>query len=211
MTETEEQTEFKFSELSKQAKDAARDANRDWNVNDGWWDYTYEDAVRMAKILGIEIGHTVGGPRRPPRVDISFSGFSSQGDGASFTGRYNFAPDAVAKMKAETNDETLIRFAEELAVLQVTAKLKYGHLVYARIESGNSHYSHSGTMRCEVFVDDPIDVVILDDESPWLDIFRSFADWIYANLEAEYEHLTSDEVIDEHLADLTFDEDGVVI
>lgn len=211
MIEIEEKTEFKFSELSESAKDTARDANRDWNVHYDWWDYVYEDAVRMAAILGIEISHTVGGPRRPPTVDISFSGFCSQGDGASFTGRYNFAHDAVTRMKAETADETLIRFAEELAVLQVTAKLKYGHLVYARIESGNSHYSHSGTMRCEVFVDDPIDVVILDDESPWLDIFRSFADWIYANLEAEYEHLTSDEVIDEHLADLTFDEDGVVI
>lgn len=64
MTETEEQTEFKFSELSEQAKDAARDANRDWNVHYDWWDYVYEDAVRMAAILGIEISHTVGGPRR---------------------------------------------------------------------------------------------------------------------------------------------------
>jgi len=211
MTETEEQTEFKFSELSEQAKDAARDANRDWNVHYDWWDYVYEDAVRMAAILGIEISHTVGGPRRPPTVDISFSGFCSQGDGASFTGRYNFAPDAVAKMRAETTDETLICLAEELTVLQVTAKLKYGHLVYARIESGNSHYSHSGTMRCELFLDGDRDDDDPLDDNPWLDIFRRFADWIYANLESEYDHLTSDEVIDEHLTDLTFDEDGVVI
>jgi hypothetical protein len=214
MTETEEQTEFKFSELSERAKGTARVAHRDWNVHDDWWDYTYEDAVRMAEILGITVrtDTRLASKGKPyVRTCIYFSGFCSQGDGASFEGDYEFMHDAVAKIKAETTDEKLIRFAEELTVLQVTARLKYGLQVRAKIDTNSGNCSHSMTMGCAVFTDDDGDENEYLDDTPWLDIFRRFADWIYASLESEYDHLTSDEVIDEHLADLTFDEDGAVI
>ena len=42
-------------------------------------------------------------------------------------------------------------------------------------------------------------------------LMRDFANWIYKNLEAEYDYLTSDEFIDERLADDLFDEDGCMI
>ena len=43
------------------------------------------------------------------------------------------------------------------------------------------------------------------------DALRSFMRWIYKQLNEEHDYLTSDEAIDEALADKMFDEDGNVI
>jgi hypothetical protein len=42
-------------------------------------------------------------------------------------------------------------------------------------------------------------------------LMRDFADWIYKNLEAEHDYLTSDECIDQYLAEEKFDSLGQVI
>ena len=50
------------------------------------------------------------------------------------------------------------------------------------------------------------------DEDDLTDVFRSFAEWIRGRLEAEYEYLMSDELVDEMIrADgYEFDENGVI-
>lgn len=50
--------------------------HRYWNVDHGsdWYECTFEDFIEVASAFGIEV----------TKEDISFSGFSSQGDGASF-------------------------------------------------------------------------------------------------------------------------------
>ena len=56
-----------------------------------------------------------------------------------------------------------------------------------------------------------VDEVGEPDEDAFAQLMRDFADWIYKTLEAEHDWLTSDEVVDEALAEETFDEDGAVI
>ena len=131
MTETEdeieEKTEFKFDELSDSAKDRARDDARYNDVQDEWWDAVYEDAVRTGSILGIEISTTTrrtGSGKSYETTDIFFSGFSSQGDGACFSGYYAGRHDAVEKLAAETDDKELTRIANALFVIQLTRRLQ---------------------------------------------------------------------------------------
>lgn len=215
MTEVEEQTKFKFAELSDKAKNTAREAHRYHYVEYEWWDGIYEDAVRMGSILGIEISTTpqrTGSGKSYETTDIFFSGFSSQGDGACFTGYYAPRFDALEKLAAETDDEELTRIATELFTIQLTRRLQGLDLVRADIsQSGN--YCHSYTMNVALVFGDSdefeFDEVGLEVEINQL--MRDFADWIYKNLETEHDYLTSDEYIDEALADDLFDEDGTVL
>jgi vacuolar-type H+-ATPase subunit I/STV1 len=47
-----------------------------------------------------------------------------------------------------------------------------------------------------------------NEEDNITDELRLFADWIYSQLESEYEYLQSDECIDEYLAEFEYTEDG---
>jgi len=109
---------FAFSALSPRARQRALDKCRDVDVEYDWWDGVYEDAACRAALLGINIDTY---PPKSGRVGptIYFSGFWSQGDGASFVGWYNPKPDALKLIKAECNDETLIALAERLTVLNL--------------------------------------------------------------------------------------------
>ena len=198
-------TTFKFADLDEKAKARARDEARDWNVEHDWWDYTYEDAIECGKLLGIEI----------ESKDLSFSGFSQQGDGASFTGRYSSIPDVVKSITEHVpQDETLHAIARELTAFQVTMRLHTGDEMSANIKrSGRG--CHSMTM----YVDETYAVFGVGDGSDHTnervkvveDLMRCFADWIFEHLRDEYEYLTSDECIDEALAEHEFDEDGSMI
>lgn len=72
-TITQTITVYKFSELSEKAKDRARQWYTE-TLDYDWWDSVYEGA----KMDGEERGFII--------EDIRFSGFWSQGDGASWTG-----------------------------------------------------------------------------------------------------------------------------
>jgi hypothetical protein len=206
-----------FDELDESAKDKARDKIRYDGVQDDWWDTVYEDAVRMGALLGVNISSTqqkTSKGRTYTTTDISFSGFCSQGDGASFVGNYRFAPDALLKIQEETTDEELIRIAQELLLLQLGRRMKSLEPFSATISTSSSNYSHSGTMRVDVNSEDENDEH--DEVSDSLEddvtqLMRDFADWIYKNLETEHDYLTSDECIDQYLAEEKFDADGDMI
>lgn len=219
MTEVEEdtKTEFSFDELDERAKQKAREAYTSGDYPGyEWWDYTYEDAVSMGNKIGIYIDHTdrktmSGKIIREP--EIQFSGFCSQGDGASFEGEYRHAPDAVEKIKAECNDKELLRIASELTVLQLTRRLKGLEFFSATITT-RGNYSHSGTMNATIREEEygeGYENTDDDLENTVQQLMRDFANWIYKQLEAEYDHLTSDEYVDERLAEESFDEDGEIV
>jgi len=205
------QTVHSFSELSDKAKEKARETFRRANYpSDDWWSDVYEDAVRMAAILGIEISTTAHRGRNGrtfQTTNIYFSGFCSQGDGASFQGTYRFNAEAVTQIRAETNDELLFSLADQLALLHTTERLLEIEMTGLDITT-SGHYSHSHSINIELsdFNDNS-----MYEKDQYLDIFRRFADWIYKNLEAEHDYLTSDEVVDDRLAEEEFDEDGDVI
>ncbi len=212
MPEVIDRTVFSFDELSDEAKEKAREKTREWATAHDWWDAVYEDAAKIAELLGIEID-TRGMKSHEP--NIMFSGFSSQGDGASFTGHYKANPDACkAIAEYAPQDEILEAIARDLTLMQITSRFSTGSLLGAHI-SVSGHYCHSGTMDINPYLvyelyNDDLNVTP-EAEKECTRLMRAFADWIYDRLEAEHEYLTSDEVIDEQLADEDFNEDGTLI
>lgn len=194
--------EYYVDELPETVRVEVLEKYRDWNITDEWWDFVYEDAKRMGALMGITID------------EIRFSGFSSQGDGASFNGRYNYDPEAVENIKAECCDPVLITIATGFTQLQVTVKLLYGITYFASVGFTSDMYCHSATMRTTFNENDfPENQDI--DELVQIDIkvealLQQFADWIYDQLSAESEYLESDEAIIESLNSngLKFNLDG---
>lgn len=214
MTEVEEKTEFKFSELSNEAKEKARDEYRGPGYLDyEWWDFVYEDAVRMGALMGINIDsdqkRSANGQHTYTDIGIVFSGFSSQGDGASFEGGYCIVKDGLERVKAETDDEELIRIAGVLSVLQITRRLN-GLEPFSAVIRHPDNYNYSGCMQVDVQFEE--DTELFDLEDAVTQLMRDFADWIYEQLESEYDWLMSDECVDEYLKDdMAFDESGATI
>lgn len=189
---------YTFSELSDKAKDKARQYYHDVFMSDGFWhESVLEDAKEVGRILGFDIDN------------IDFSGFSSQGDGASWIGDYRYAKGAPAKVAAHTGkDAELARIANGLQDIQCR---NFYQLTASISKSGR--YSHSHTMRADVEDRSNPYRDVSDVEEDLLGLFRDFADWIYSNLEKEYEHQTSDEAIAETLEanEVLFTADGSVI
>jgi hypothetical protein len=131
-----------------------------------------------------------------------YSGFGSQGDGASFTGGYAYLKGSVKAVKSEfPTDEELQRIAEGLAELQ----RKYSYRLKARVTQ-EGRYVHSNTVYVEdVYREDwrsgrDVEIENEDDLKELVQLMRDFADWIYNGLEEEYLYQTSDESVDETLA-----------
>jgi len=73
---------YQFVELSDEAKQKAREWFREvssGNFNDFDFEYFKDDFINMMSIFGFEVD------------GVFYSGFSSQGDGASFAGKYSYA------------------------------------------------------------------------------------------------------------------------
>jgi len=197
-------TEFRFEELSDSAKDKVRETHHHWVHADQWWDWTFEDFIRVAAIFGFSVEFD----------DIHFSGFWSQGDGASFKARYRSPSGSVheALTKELYGHEELFRLANDIDVFLAPWRLLHGECYwYAQIYTSGG-YCHSGTMRIDevgLNLDDDIDVDAA--ETAILDVAKSLADWLYDNLEKEHDYLESDEALTELFAEHKFDEFGTMI
>ena len=203
---TIETTVYKFAELSDKAKEKARDWYRQGCCDDSsWYESVYEDAATIADIIGIDLRQRAaklmgGGTRMEPA--IYFSGFSSQGDGACFEGTYRYRKGSVKAIKAHApQDAELHRIAEELYAMQRRARFS----ITAQI-SHRGHYNHSGCMSIDVDQDMSGDIPTGDIEQ----CMRDFADWIYKQLETEYDYQNSDEQVDDAITanEYEFDEEG---
>jgi hypothetical protein len=70
---------FQLAQLEDRAKERARNWYREASTGDSWWEYTLDEWKKELEDMGFD------------GVDINFSGFASQGDGASFTAkRFDF-------------------------------------------------------------------------------------------------------------------------
>lgn len=161
-----------------------------WDCLTGWW-------ADELKPKGVDVD----------RKDIQFSGFWSQGDGASFTGRI----DGVEFWTAHGSPPEYVLVVEAI---------KDGFVAPIYIERRSGHYSHENTVGIEC--DGPWQ---FDDQEfgdgifkgvPWGEVsdefdalFPDFLGWveetcrdymrdIYNELEQEYEYLTSAEAFIEH-------------
>ena len=205
-----ETTVYTIDELSGAAKENARIWYRDQGLHDEWYDFVYEDFETICRILGVTLGTTPvrlygGGTRDKPQ--IYWSGFSSQGDGASFAGRYSYARGAARAIHTHAPKDTeLHRIADELQAIQ----RRNFHQLHASIRQ-KGRYCHEYSMAIEVERDSPTWQPPTDGtEDAVIEAMRDLARWLYRQLRSEYEHLASDQAVNEILAvnELTFTADG---
>lgn len=192
---------YTFEELSDSAKDKARD----WYRQGIEYEAEFEPFETAAKLLGITLART-----REDGPNIRYSGFSSQGDGASFVGSYEFARGCGKAVRAEFGDDPkLYAIADGLTVLHTRYLLAYGTTLVATITQDGRSY-HKYTMDINVYEADGETEINKNDADEFRALMRDFAQWIYDGLEAEYEYQNSDECVDQNISDneYEFDEDG---
>ena len=191
MARTLETTVYQYVELTPEAQAKARAWFRRLESQDFNVEYVLEDADRMAGILGIAIDRRTvklygGGTRQEP--DIAWSGFYSQGDGASFIGTYAYKPGALKAITAEApTDERLHAIAKGLQDVQA----RHAYRVTAGIGRSSHQSVHEHSVSIDVEYADGADVEAVQEA------LRDFMRWIYRQLEQEYEYRLSDDVIAE--------------
>ena len=223
LNEEEEKT-YSFEELSPEAKKKAIQNHYDININyDGWSDGVIEGFKEDMAEIGIE------------DPEVQFSGFYSQGDGASFTSEDIDTRKLFDAVGIESNEfldmstEDERRKGENKEFYDLLDTLEdVGHLDRIRIKPeelrvtieriGGGRYYHENTVRANVEIwDEPDGWEIppyfeseLSDKVT--DFIRGICRKLYRDLEKDYEHLTSEEAVAETLIDngYEFDEEGNV-
>lgn len=202
---------YQFEELSPAAKERAREWWREREGQTFGQDVNYEPYETAAKILGLTFAtdkvQTLGGHTRE-HSKIYWSGFFSQGDGASFVGRWEYKAGCSKAIRKEFGkDEKLWAIADSLTEFGK----KHGYKTEGKVIQGNrsGSYVHEYTMDAEVYDKDG-NVMSTETEKEFIEIMRNFARWIYRSLEEEYEYRMSDESVDESITanEYEFTEDG---
>jgi hypothetical protein len=184
--------------------------HRGINVFGDWWDWTYDDFKTQMANKHIKVD------------DIRFSGFSSQGDGASFTG---YIKDNIAFLKAHDLAETYP---------WITKLLGMGGDFTLEIKRVSHHYAHENTIGVDLIFttmfchmleyhqrDDLRSVIAerwdqhLDEEYASIcgvvaEIVRDYCRDLYNTLRKEYDYLTSDEAVWEAIETNDLDEEETV-
>ena len=213
--------EYSFEELSPEAKTNALDEMRDINTEyQGWHEPIIEDFEERMKELGVD------------GVEVSYSGFYSQGDGASFTGDVfdtkTFMSKALGLKDTEwidmgeeekPEDEGSRLRADLLDIgFDTREKLTPDNFVI-KVERLSSRYSHENTIEGKVYIEDIPESI--EDEIPSQtiedEIEEKVTNWarseskdLYRKLERYYDELRSDESVEETIIenDYKFDKDG---
>lgn len=176
---------FKFSELSEKAKEKAIEQYRasfDFSFHS---EFAIDDAKTIAALFGMDI------------EKVYYSGFWSQGDGASFFGDYRYKAGALAAVKAYApEDKELHGIVKRLQDVQ--RKRFYG--ISCRILQRGNYHVHEYTMLVdEIFINgNRVYFDTGDIENEVIDCLRDYARWIYKNLKSDYEFQTSPEEIAEY-------------
>lgn len=172
---------YSFAELDAKAQARAIDEHRIFVSQDWDGETTIEDAEQCLAFAGFIVDK------------VHYSGFSSQGDGACFTGSWSAAAVDPAGMKGHAPiDKELHRIADELTVLAA----RFPFASFTVKQSG--HYSHE---YCTEFsfslVDENGDELpdVDDAEKQLIELSRDAMCWIYRQLEKGYEWCMADEQV----------------
>ena len=176
---------YSFNELSDEAKQVAFNNNSEINVDNwDWYDSTEDDFHTILELIGFY------------NIDSYFSGFYSQGDGASFSADYRYKKGCLKAVKQHApNDAALHNIVSGI----ISHQKDNGYLLSCEVSKGGN-YSHSDTMRFNWYKnDDGFDWKndFIEDELEQL--FKDLANWYYSRLKSEYEFLTSFDAIAEML------------
>lgn len=216
---------YSFEELSPEAQEKALDTFRDINTDyASWHDPIIEGFIEdMSEEFGVDID----------TGDVFYTGFYSQGDGASFKGtvdeREKFFKNALSLKSSEfldmgdeekSDDEELVTLMGDLRNIGFDnrERLKPEDF-YITFTKSSSRYEHSNTMDIDLEVDSFDDKE--DDERDFqsfvdkieqesLKWARGKADELYSSLSRYYEELQEDDEVKETIIanDYRFNEDG---
>jgi hypothetical protein len=198
---------YKIHELSKEAKKSAieeiknRDSFQDRDIDLDW---VIENETEDLEALGLE------------NVEIAFTGFWSQGDGASFTARVNDIPNFI-KTIGITDDilpKVLAAFEEvyEMRIVRTDSRHFHENTVRFEIEEMDDTelilMSGFGIGDITVDLNETLEEIGLEDKaSEWV---KTKSKEIYRTLQKAYEDEFSDEVAEEWVdsMEIEFDEEG---
>ena len=177
---------YSFNELSDEAKQVAFDNNSKINVDCwDWYDHTKNDFHTILELIGFY------------NIDSNFSGFYSQGDGASFSADYRYKKGCLKAVKQHVPTDVALH---NIVKCVISHQKDNGYLLSCEV-SQRGNYCHSTTMYflwykngdgCfewkNNFVEDELE-----------QLFKDLANWYYSRLVSEYEYLTSFDVVAETL------------
>jgi len=178
---------YKYPDLSDKAKEKVLQKYVDNYLNYDWWDSTYDFWVDELEKFGITT--TLN--------DISYSGFWSQGDGASFTGTLDLRVFLEAHPNIRDNHLELylllIPYSGEPLASYSISLYRISH-----------HYCHDKTIGLDWAVDDwygeeedsgYLEKLMEGAEDDVLSQCRDYMKELYSDLEDEWEYLTSEEAL----------------
>lgn len=193
-----ERTVYAYTELTGRAKDAATATLAEFATDGRWWEYTYDDCAQALRWMGFE---------------VSANNIWSQGDGASFTGKWNANKLELVKLREERPTDMALH---ALALRAQTFALEYPS-AEAVTTRGSSRYVHECTMVVDLYLEgghgESASVEGSEADETMTSLVRGCARWVYRQLEQEYEYLTSEEALAE-LAEVNeweFDESGQLV
>ena len=171
------------------------DKHRYINVDHNWWDCTYQYWMEKLKD---EYGFY--------DVEIHFSGFYSQGDGACFTG-YTYNKEDTQKFLAQTGLHVKYpaawALADEIRIRSTQNHSRYSHEHSVDISIDWEEYCYEYGEDLKNAVRDQLREQLRDQflqfECDVADAARDTMKRIYKDLESEYEYLTSDDMVRETL------------
>lgn len=176
---------YDFNELSESSKLTAIDNHRyELLQYDDWDDCILDSWKEKLELLGFN------------SPEINYSGWSCQGDGASFTAHV----DLVKWMKANDCIELLVR-------ARLTGDVDEIDYVNMSIYRDCHRYSHEMTVSISTetyhadFKDSGIEDAIVELEETILENARQYMKEIYKDLEKEMNHQTSDETLKEYFSE----------
>lgn len=190
--ETIVKTYLTFDELTKEQKTKVIDKNRDINIYHGWWEYIKDDFITILNSLGFN------------DIELFFSGFSSQGDGASFSGIFKLPENnnELIKRLDQVEDYAPNFFKDNSDIIELYKNLDFTDWVDDQDFISiclRGYYSHSNTMMC--------------DHEKLQTFARYMADRYYKMLDSTYWYLIDDEAIEDTLtiSEYEFDNDTLEI
>ncbi len=201
---------MKYADLAPEVQQRLLQQEAQFMSGDCWWSESVDDDF---KTDGVERGFDI--------EEMFWSGFSSQGDGASWVGTVDIGRFLACHL-APTNPQ----YARYVVLQELVAGSRID--TYAKI-TAEGHYSHEYSMRCgdveadvvggtmhegvlqgadtEVLFDSIDGDNLLSDLEEWiLEQAQDYARKYYAALESEYDYLTGEDALIER--DLDYDEEG---
>lgn len=162
---------YNISELSSDAFRKAIDQNRDQNLQFEWYESIYEEWKEKLATLGFTV------------AEINFTGFYSQGDGASFESQVD-----------------LIKWISTRPKYAVLEELINDSEITALVRRKDFHYNHKNTCTAEVSSNytphDETSLKLVDELETELEAERlKLCEELYKDLENEHDALTEEDSI----------------